>query len=59
MAAPGVTSRFPAGITDSLYFPRPADWYSKPVEETPMTGVIEEEPHEVPPVTFESFLEKA
>lgn len=25
--APGISSRFPAGITDSIYNPRPAEWY--------------------------------
>ena len=27
VVAPGVCDRFPAGITDSLYDPRPASWY--------------------------------
>ncbi len=27
--APGITSRFPAGITDSVHFPRPEDWYTE------------------------------
>lgn len=38
ISAPGSSARFPAGISDSLYFPRPADWYrpsaSSPVSKT-------------------------
>lgn len=26
--APGTTAAYPSGITDSLYFPRPASWYA-------------------------------
>ncbi len=27
MPAPGLSEKFPAGITDSLYYPRPEEWY--------------------------------
>lgn len=58
--APGITSRFPAGITDSLYHPRPADWYgegeaAEPTAaqpETPKTA-----PEAQPGKRFADFLE--
>lgn len=62
MPAPGISARFPAGISDSLYFPRPADWYGNQVEETPEEEAVREEANvtiPAPTATFESFLEKA
>ncbi len=56
MPAPGVSEKYPAGITDSLYFPRPAEWFSpveKPQEEKPLDA-----PAHVRPASFESFLEE-
>lgn len=56
MPAPGVSEKYPAGITDSLYFPRPAEWFSpveKPQEERPMDAAAQSRPK----ATFESFLE--
>lgn len=54
--APGVSEEYPAGITDSLYFPRPAEWFSpveKPQEEKPLDASAH-----VRPASFESFLEE-
>lgn len=56
MPAPGVSEKYPAGITDSLYFPRPAEWFSpveKPQEERPMDAAAQSRPK----ASFESFLE--
>ncbi|WP_298030514.1 type IV secretory system conjugative DNA transfer family protein [uncultured Desulfovibrio sp.] len=57
--APGVSEKYPAGITDSLYFPRPAEWYDKRIEETP--GKKEEtgkEEKSVSAANFEDFLKQ-
>lgn len=55
MPAPGVSQKFPAGITDSLYFPRPAGWFSQqpPTEEKP-----ESQQSQRPQKRFEVFLER-
>ncbi|WP_165073101.1 type IV secretory system conjugative DNA transfer family protein, partial [Desulfovibrio sp. ZJ200] len=55
MPAPGLSEKYPDGITDSLYFPRPAEWFS-PVEK-PREGKKPDVPAQVRPATFESFLE--
>lgn len=51
--APGLSERFPAGISDSLHFPRPADWYeqnaSRPEADKP---AIQDD------ATFEAFLSR-
>ncbi len=54
MPAPGVSKKYPDGITDSLYFPRPAEWFS-PVE-NPREEKAPDGPAQVRP-GFESFLE--
>ena len=54
--APGVSEKYPAGITDSLYFPRPAEWFSP--EEKPQEEKAQDAPAQSrPQATFESFLE--
>lgn len=63
MPAPGVSEKYPAGVTDSLYFPRPADWYGNQVEETPKEEAVRDREEAnatgaVQPVTFENFLEE-
>ena len=53
--APGVSEKYPAGITDSLYFPRPAEWFSP--EEKPQEEKVLDASTQVRPAGFESFLE--
>lgn len=48
--APGISEKYPFGITDSLYFPRPAAWFA------PETRA-KREVAPVQPKSFESFLE--
>ena len=50
MPAPGVSSQFPTGITDSIYYPRPAAWYAG---STLPSGQTARQPG-----SFESFLER-
>lgn len=57
MPAPGVSRQYSAGITDSLYFPRPEEWFS-PEEQAQDGGqIIDITPEPPRKPTFESFLE--
>lgn len=53
MPAPGISERFPAGISDSLYASRPEDWYGRKEQKPDPTPVSEE-----PSLQFEDFLKE-
>ena len=58
--APGITPRFPAGISDSLYHPRPADWYGEGEAVEPTAAQPEAPktaPEAQPGKRFADFLE--
>ena len=40
---PGISARFPSGITDSIYHPRPADWYSAKYSSSNLPPVAQKE----------------
>lgn len=54
--APGIISRFPAGITDSLYHPRPLDWYGEG-EAAEQPEIPKTAPEAQPEKRFVDFLE--
>ena len=61
MPAPGISNRFPAGITDSIYSPRPDEWFEagpapapqKPKNEPPASGISEKSD-----LSFADFLKE-
>ena len=64
--APGISKNYPSGITDSLYYPRPHEWYGNgkiEKEKVPETIIvlanqIEETPSKIEKtVNFEDYLE--
>lgn len=52
MAIPGLSARFPSGITDSIYFPRPAEWFLEPGQ----AEAAKKEEDRPGCASFESFL---
>lgn len=50
--APGISERFPAGITDSLYDPRPEEWFTPDKPKMPEKAEVPEQPA----LNFEQFL---
>lgn len=60
MPPPGVCERFPAGITDSIYYPRPKNWYTGEPDQSEQEQVMSTDPDIVLPfeVKQDNFLEK-
>lgn len=58
MKAPGVSVRFPSGISDSLHFKRPDDWLEETAADTPASAVaVTSMPDKIKPDKgFESYL---
>ncbi len=54
IVAPGITERYPNGITDSLYAPRPQAWYAQKAQERPKEEKQEETKRNS--VNFEDYL---
>ena len=51
--APGISERFPTGITDSLYAPRPENWFT-PEEKAEKPAPV---PQQEPDLDFANFLQ--
>ena len=55
MPAPGISEKFPAGITDSLYAPRPADWFTPKEKQQAKNSTIEQPQSSL---DFSNFLQE-